>query len=474
MATDLKKSQLAMLIQALNLQHSVHYTHDNMGRLLEVRSELIHNAIKSLPSELRKSTLLQILPNSVIRAAELCPSHQGFNPYVIANICSLIRKEVTEHLDVIDWYPDNLDQSHARLVRALQSMQGMWSLVPLGTRPPPIAPAPYQENRCEACILARVVKEPMFLQNLRVALISRTRTRSKHRAPRLLAFIDQAINYYGDRALQYWHASGQAAFDFKAARKAAVRAYKKRPERIHRREDYTDHLRKHPKNKGKSIRMEPGQPETAAFAGAFSPTTSRCSDDVDMQSIVVYMDHSTAEQQGLYRKPSQRAKVHSHRAEIVDERDTIADEIIATYEAFGARDWAPRSTTNLPAGVPPVHPLSVPRADHSAISASHYDEDHSMGEASYMPPRNNSNWQSAANGAALGTLEALSKEVDGLTLGGRPGENSEELAGGYCDLLSPVAYHSDSEYSEASWEDAPVREAGPGDTTWDLVCNEGY
>jgi hypothetical protein len=253
-----------------------------------------------------------------------------------------------------------------------------------------------------------------------------------------------------------------------------VRAYKKRPERIHRREDYTDHLRKHPKNKGKSIRMEPGQPEAAGFAGAFSPTTSRRSDDVDMQSIIVYMDHSTAEQQGLYRNASQRAKVHSHRAEIVNERDTIADEIIATYEAFGARDWAPRSTTNLPAGVPPVHPLSVPRADHSAISASHYDEDHPMGEASYMPPRNNSNWQSAANGAALGTLEALSKEVDGLTLGGRPGENSEELAGGYCDLLSPVAYHSDSEYSEASWEDAPVREAGPGDTTWDLVCNEGY
>ncbi|KAG2010792.1 hypothetical protein GB937_007558 [Aspergillus fischeri] len=474
MATDLKKSQLAMLIQILNLQHSVHYTHDNMGRLLEVRSELIHHAIKRLPSELRKSTLLQILPNSVIRAAELCPSHQGINPYVIANICSLIRKEVTEHLDVIDWYSDNLDQSHVRLVSALQSMQGMWSLVPLGTRPPPIAPAPYQENRCEACILARVAQEPMFLQNLRVALISRTRTRSKHRAPRLLAFIDQAINYYGDRALQYWHASGQAAFDFKAARKAAVRAYKKRPERIHRREDYTDHLRKHPKNKGKSIRLEPGQPEAAGFAEASGDVASQRSDDVDMQSIVVYMDHSTAEQQGLCRNASQRARVHSHRAEIVNERDTIADEIIATYEAFGARDWAPRSTTNLPPGVPPVHPLSVPRADHSVISASRYDEDHPMGEASYMPPRNNSNWQSAGNGAALGTLEALSKEVEGLTLGGRPGENTEEFAGRYCDLLSPVAYHSDSEYSEASWVDAQVRDAGPGDTTWDLVCKESY
>ncbi|EAL91016.1 hypothetical protein KXW98_002968 [Aspergillus fumigatus] len=477
MATDLKKSQLAMLIQILNLQHSVHYTHDNMGRLFEVRSELIHHAIRNLPSELRKSTLLQILPNSVIRAAELCPSHQGINPYIVANICSLIRKEVTEHLDVIDWYSDNLDQSHVRLVRALQSMQGMWSLVPLGTRPPPIAPAPYQENRCEACILARVVQEPMFLQNLRVALISRTRTRSKHRAPRLLAFIDQAINYYGDRALQYWHASGQAAFDFKAARKAAVRAYKKRPQRIHRREDYTDHLRKHPKNKGRSIRLEPGQRESAGFAEAPGYVTSqRSSDDDgdDMQSIVVYMDHSSAEQQGLYRNASQRARVHSHHAEIVNERDTVADEIIATYEAFGARDWAPRSTTNLPAGVPPVHPLSVPGADHSVISASRYDEDHPMGEPSYMPPRNNSDWRSAGNGAALGTLEALSKEIGELALGGPPGEDTEELADRYCELLSPVAYHSDSEYSETSWMDDPVRDAGPGDTTWDLVCKESY
>lgn len=471
MATDLKKTHLAMLIQVLNLQHSVQYAHDNMGRTFEVRSEWIHQAIKNLPSELRKSTLLQILPNSVIRAAELCPSHQGFNPYVIASICGLIRKEVTEHLDVIDWYSDNLDESHVRLVRALQSMQGMWSLVPLGTRPPPIAPAPYQENGCEACILARVVQEPMFLQNLRVALISRTRTRSKHRAPRLLPFIDQAIHYYGDNALQYWHASGQAAFDFKTARKAAVKAYRKRPECIHRREDYTDHLRKHPKNKGKSIRKEPGQPEAAGSSHA----TSRRGDDVEMQSIIVYMDHSSAEQQALHRNPSQRANVRSQRAEIVDERDTVADEIIATYEAFGSPGWAPRSTTNLPAGVQPVHPLSVPQADHSMLSASYYAEDHPMGEASYIPPRNNSNWQrTTTNGRTLGSLEALSKEVEGLTLGGGLGENSEELAGRYCDLLSPVAYHSDSECSEASWEDAPVRDAGPGDTTWDLVCKEGY
>jgi hypothetical protein len=473
MATDLKKTHLAMLIQVLNIQHSTQYAHDNMGQTFEVRSEWIHQAIKNLPCELRKSTLLQILPNSVIRAAELCPSHQGFNPYVIGSIGGLVRKEVTEHLDVIDWYSDNLDQSHVRLVRALQSMQGMWSLVPLGTRPPPIAPAPYQENGCEACILARVVQEPMFLQNLRVALISRTRTRSKHRAPRLLPFIDQAIHYYGDNALQYWHASGQAAFDFKTARKAAVKAYKRRPERIHRREDYTDHLRKHPKNKGKSIRKEPE-------AAGSSHAASRRGDDVDMQSIVVYMDHSS-EQQGIHRNASQRAKVRSQRAEIVNERerDTVADEIIATYEAFGSPSWAPRSTTNLPAGVPPVHPLSVPvpRANHdnSMISASYYAEDHPMGEASYIPPRNNSNWQrTTTNGRTLGALEALSKEVEGLTLGGRGGENSDEIAGGYCDLLSPVAYHSDSDYSEASWEDAPVRDAGPGDTTWDLVCKGGY
>lgn len=97
-----------------------------------------------------------------------------------------------------------------------------------------------------------------------------------------------------------------------------------------------------------------------------------------------------------------------------------------------------------------------------------------MGEPSYMPPRNNSDWRSAGNGAALGTLEALSKEIGELALGGPPGEDTEELADRYCELLSPVAYHSDSEYSETSWMDDPVRDAGPGDTTWDLVCKESY
>ncbi|EAW07158.1 uncharacterized protein ACLA_018620 [Aspergillus clavatus NRRL 1] len=475
MVTDLSKSELKMLIYVLNLQFVVRHTCDNTGRVLERCDEPVHNEIKRLPSDLRKSLILGILPKSIIRTAVMCPTHQALNPYIIGDILCLVKKEVTVHLDIIHWYSNNLDQSHRNLVRALQSIQGMWSLVPPDNRPPPIAPAAYQPNECEACILGRVVREPMHLQNLRVTLISRTRTKAKHRAPKLLAFVDQAINQYGDHALDLWHASGQAAFDFKLARKAAIKAYRVRPERIHKREDFSDHLRRHPKNKGKSIRIAKSSkiPENGGESSGYSnsPHTD------NTESIVVYMDSDMNEQQAMHHDAKGREKgkekARARHGEIIGERDTITDEIIATYEAYGSRDWAPRSNTNLPDGVPQVHPLSVPKATYSTASGSYYPEDYRTTQATYIPPRDNVDWNKVIHQES--PLDTLTEEIETMQLGsGTYGGTAENLAVDYRAMLDLVGhregYESDSDFSLASWEDAPVSEVGPADTTWSLVC----
>lgn len=181
---------------------------------------------------------MQLVPKSIAPAAKLCDVHKGMNAHAIAHIFELLQWEVGFHLDVMLDYP-RYDKEVGRelksVINRLRAMQGMW------TEDDEMLDArrawTFQENECQACSLARAGSNTGILRDLRVTLLSRTRTRKEHRVPRLVPFVEGCMNHHMN-SLELFHVSGELAYAFKKARKAAVRHHLKR--RRHRRESRRD------------------------------------------------------------------------------------------------------------------------------------------------------------------------------------------------------------------------------------------
>lgn len=153
---------------------------------------------------------------------------------MIHNLLLLVLQgEVTTHFRQLDAYPEPIGSVEAEMLARLRALKGMWTKPSVNN---PVTPKawPYQINRCEAYILARVASDKEEVRNLRVVLQSRTRTRKKHRPHRLIIFIDECINQFSaDEAEKLHSTASQLAYAMKAARKACVKAWVRDPSREH-------------------------------------------------------------------------------------------------------------------------------------------------------------------------------------------------------------------------------------------------
>lgn len=190
----------------------------------------IQELIDDLPSNLSRHFVMQLVPNFIVPAAKLCEVHRGMNPHVVSHIFELVQWEVGFHLDIMLDYPGYKEETAEELkgvIKNLRAVQGMWTREDEDLDPdemPEEGAWEFQGNKCEACMLARVGAQTETLRELRITLLSRTRTRKAHRVPRLVPFVEGCINHHQD-SLEVFHVSSELAFAFKTARKTAVKHY---------------------------------------------------------------------------------------------------------------------------------------------------------------------------------------------------------------------------------------------------------
>ncbi|RAL16991.1 uncharacterized protein BO97DRAFT_420375 [Aspergillus homomorphus CBS 101889] len=227
---DLSKRELRGLIDVLIIDSEKDAKKsDYLGQLRSPETvEEIREAIKALPPQLRRrSKLVRVMLSQLQRAtaeALLCEAHEGLNAAVICNILALVKVEVTHNVRHMKWYGSFLSKEIRNLIDSAQALIGMWWERKREHDCPPKAPLRFQENRCQACMLARIVYEPWCLRDLRALLVSRVQTRGRHRVPQLLAFIDVAIDSLDDEEgfpHELSYKSSKLAFKVKDMRKDA-------------------------------------------------------------------------------------------------------------------------------------------------------------------------------------------------------------------------------------------------------------
>ncbi|KAL4786340.1 hypothetical protein BJX76DRAFT_355244 [Aspergillus varians] len=221
---DLNKAELQSLIEVLAadppLGDFAYYDNDT-----EIQ---IQDAIKRLPSALRRRSSILPLSRALISATALCTMHKGLNQYIISHIFRLIKREVEDHLDLITiWHPEYPGGLHPCLraaVQYLRSLRGMWWAPDLGHSAPNEA-VPPQQNQCEACIISRVITGLEYLKNLSATLQSRTREQCSYRGPpKLSRIVQEALSHRHGESLQSLKASIlKISGGLKQARKDAAR-----------------------------------------------------------------------------------------------------------------------------------------------------------------------------------------------------------------------------------------------------------
>lgn len=205
---------------------------DNTASLTTEHEPQIQRLLQALPKRLRRQrplSLAWIKPST----AGLCDLHKTLNGAVLTDILTLVQREVTTHFRQFDAYPQLVQPVESDILASLRALKGMWTKPTVDN---PVAPRalPYQINGCPACILARIASNGETIRNLRVVLQSRTRTRKSHRAPTLMAFVDECIRRFGgDDADELFGTASNLAYQVKAARKACVKAWYHDPSREH-------------------------------------------------------------------------------------------------------------------------------------------------------------------------------------------------------------------------------------------------
>ncbi|KAA8651392.1 uncharacterized protein ATNIH1004_000274 [Aspergillus tanneri] len=459
---DLTKTEMDMLIGALNVDNISH-----MGRPT-APDDGVKEAIKNLPAVLRRSAFIRMVPNDVICPAFLCEPHKGLNPYIINHISVLLKREVGGHLKFLDRYYDKLNECLRELLTGLHDIrQILWNtsfpINSLGA-----VTVHTDEDKCEACLLAQIIDTPMWLQNLRTTLLSRTRTKKSHRAPRLLRFVDGGICTHRRLTTEIFYVSGQVAYDLKAARKEAIKYFKK---------------------------IEPNDNPDGDDNGAKRHT------------ILVFWDRNNDAATSDFI-PTEVDNFHETSLANPVECDSLIDEIIGTYAALPSEEDVDSASYHLLIEendkLPPVNPLSIRKSGRQqfpALDTVTKPVKHEARKSKELPPRPSSateegksraqpsldtkqkrvsasasvergsrcipslqvDWKKIIHG--LCPLQSISKGLK-HTVPGNSG-TAERIAIDYQQLLSPRV---ELAYSESDYEDDSDPAAGPGDTTWSLVC----
>jgi hypothetical protein len=156
--------------------------------------------------------------------AALCNVHKGLNKYIISQFIRMIKREVKGHLDSLTEYTwEPLEPYLNDVICTLRSLAGMWcSPFSSGGSICPKNPVPYQANKCEACMISRILMDQKCVQYLRATVLSRIRTTYDYRVPKLRRVTDTIIRTYDQEQQQeIIMFSSKAAFDLKRARKEA-------------------------------------------------------------------------------------------------------------------------------------------------------------------------------------------------------------------------------------------------------------
>ncbi|KAL4977398.1 hypothetical protein BDW66DRAFT_150245 [Aspergillus desertorum] len=220
---DLNQADLQALIEVLAMEPPRIATSLYGGNT----KQQIQEAVQKATSALRKKSFI-FSAFAFVPAATLCTTHKCLNQYIIGHIFRLIQREVEDHLDIITkrypGYLESLPFHVLKIVRNLQSLRGLWRDHQSSSNPP-IEPLPFQQNKCEACIISRVIANPEALRDLRIALLSRTRERCSYRPPpKLTRFVDGALSQRHGKSLQSLiQSSTKLSSDLKRARKNAAR-----------------------------------------------------------------------------------------------------------------------------------------------------------------------------------------------------------------------------------------------------------
>ncbi|KAL2854117.1 hypothetical protein BJX68DRAFT_39370 [Aspergillus pseudodeflectus] len=220
---ELSETEIKLLIEALQTDTPQSIFTQNAKTYVE----RTHTAIRSLPPSLRAKIGIHLIPTpAFFSTAALCSVHKGLNKYIISHFIRMIKREVKGHLDSLTeytWEPPKpyLDD----VICTLRSLAGMWcSPSSSGDTICPKNPVPYQANKCEACMMARILMDQKCVQYLRATVLSRIRTTCNYRAPKLRRVTDTIIRTY-DKGQQQEiiMSSSKIAFELKRARKEAHR-----------------------------------------------------------------------------------------------------------------------------------------------------------------------------------------------------------------------------------------------------------
>jgi hypothetical protein len=211
----LDRGELKMLTQILHL--------DNTDLKKIVSRSQIERLIQNLPKRLRRPRPLSLSFKQ--SPSPLCDLHAPLNVELISNIFVFVQIEVTQHFILFERFPELCHPVEEEILIRLRALRGMW--IKPGQEPKIFIPNgwSYQINGCRACMLARVASDMEAVRNLRIVILSRTRTRRKHRARTLMAFVDECINQFTSEQTEEMYAkSSELAYGMKAARKSCTRA----------------------------------------------------------------------------------------------------------------------------------------------------------------------------------------------------------------------------------------------------------
>lgn len=169
-------------------------------RMDEETGKPIVDLIASVPSQLQRSGFLNLISNRSSRfpaVAPACSLHKPLNGHVIRSVFNLIALEVGVRINYLVSRSDQFSYAQRAILQSLRELHSMW-LEPEVYRntflESPLAEWSYQENKCEACMLARIGENSYILTCLRTVVLSRTRTKKRRRAPRITPWLEEWIN----------------------------------------------------------------------------------------------------------------------------------------------------------------------------------------------------------------------------------------------------------------------------------------
>ncbi|KAL2834760.1 hypothetical protein BJY01DRAFT_224020 [Aspergillus pseudoustus] len=220
---EVSEAEIKLLIEALqtDTQQSI-FTQN-----AKTYDEHTHSTIKSLPPSLRAKLGVHLFPTpAFFSTAALCNVHKGLNKYLISHMIRMFKREVEGHLEILTGYSQGpLDPYIDDAVCTLRSLAGMW-WAPSSSSDSncPKNPVPYQTNKCEACMITRILMDPICVQYLRATVHSRVRTTCNYRAPKLRRVTEAIMKTYNEKRREKTIMfSTKLVLSLKRARKEAFR-----------------------------------------------------------------------------------------------------------------------------------------------------------------------------------------------------------------------------------------------------------